>query len=198
MHVSDRQTFLFADIVGFTALTTERGDEAAARVAVEVCRAIRALLPDHGGSEVKAMGDGLLARVEDPELAIALGVRIVLEVGGRPDLPPLRVGMEAGRAVSHDGDWYGATVNVAARICHAARPGEVLVGPSALGAAGGYVAGLRFRPRRLRRLKNLPRPLVAYAAAPAGVHASLRERVHELACPRAAGRLGLPGAREAA
>ena len=44
-----------------------------------------------------------------------------------PDLPPLRVGIAAGRVVTRGGDVFGAPVNLAARLVATARPGEILV-----------------------------------------------------------------------
>ena len=68
-------TFLFMDLVGFTALTAERGDDGAADVAQRFYAHVRALLPDHRAEEIKTIGDAMMLRGEDPALAIALGIK---------------------------------------------------------------------------------------------------------------------------
>lgn len=157
--MSTRHTFAFVDIVGFTAYTAERGDVAAARLAVGLGRRVRALLPEEGAEAVKSLGDGVMIRVDDPADALRLAVRLTGEQDG---LPPVRVGIETGSAVAHDGDWYGATVNRAARLCAAARPGQVLVGADARAAANGV--DVAFRRRRLGRVRDLPRKAPVYVA----------------------------------
>ena len=81
-----------------------------------------------------------------------------------PGFPPVRVGMHTGPAVSRDGDWYGATVNVAARLCAAAGGGEVLVSESTLKAAG-RMRKVRVADRRLHWLKNVTEPIPARLAS---------------------------------
>jgi len=86
-------TFVFADLVGYTALTEEHGDETAARVAREFRRMIDSLSRAHGAWQVKSMGDGAMIWSPDPGRAVALPARVVEEVGARPDLLPVRVGV---------------------------------------------------------------------------------------------------------
>ena len=116
-------TFLFTDLVGYTALADIEGDDRAAEVALELQRRVRALLPGFGGEEVKALGDGIMLRCADPAAAIKLGLRIVATLEDDPAFPLVRIGIHSGEAVAHDGDWYGRTVNVAARLC-AVAPGR--------------------------------------------------------------------------
>jgi adenylate cyclase len=156
-------TFLFTDLVGFTALTAERGDDHAADVALAFYDVVRALLPAHAAEEVKPLGDGLMLRADDPCRAIHLGVRIVDEVGASPLLPPVRVGMHHGPAVQRGGDWYGGTVNVASRLCSAAAGGEVLVSDSTH-AAAGRVRGIAFGERRMHWLRNVAEPVAVLPA----------------------------------
>jgi class 3 adenylate cyclase len=139
-------TFVFADLVGYGALTEQRGDEAAVRVAQEFRRVMRALSHEHGAWHVKSMGDGAMICVPDATRAVALAERTLTEVGARPDLLPVRVGAHTGPAVLHDGDWYGSAVNVAARLVGAARPNEALVSDTTRDAAS--IGARRFLPRR--------------------------------------------------
>lgn len=159
--------FVFADLVGFTALTAEHGDERGAEVATRFHTAVRHLLHHEAEpAELKTFGDGLLIRAADAERAIGLGVAIAETVGRLDDVPPVRVGVHTGPAVHRDGDWYGTTVNVASRLCDAADAGEVLVSEDAAVAAG-RPTGVDFGTRRLHRLKHLDRPVPARPARPA-------------------------------
>jgi class 3 adenylate cyclase len=174
-----RHTFLFTDLVGFTALTAERGDDGAADVAIEFYRRVRALLPEHRAEEIKAIGDALMIRCEDPSLAIELGLRIVSELDEDPDFPAVRVGVNTGTAVDREGDWYGAGVNVAARLCAAAGGGEVLVSEETHEAAGP-LGRVGLGERRLHWLKNVTEPVAARLAEE--VAPAERSRLRELFC----------------
>ena len=163
MEVS-RHTFLFTDLVGFTALTATQGDDRAAEVALDFYRRVRSLLPEHSAEEVKTIGDAVMVRCDEPALAVKLGLRIVTELAEVTEFPPVRVGMHTGAAVEREGDWYGATVNVAARLCAAAGGGEVLVSDSTREAAG-RVRRVALGERRLHWLKNVSEPVAARLAA---------------------------------
>ncbi len=93
-------TFLFADLAGFTALTEVHGDAEAADLAAGFFDDARALLAQHGAEEVKTLGDALMIRCDEARDAIALGVRIVREVGARHGFPSVRVGLHTGPASS--------------------------------------------------------------------------------------------------
>ena len=156
------QTFLFIDLVGFTALTIERGDDGAADVALRFYEHVRSTLEEHGAEEIKTIGDAMMVRCEDPRLAVRLGLRLVdqLDAAG---LPPLRVGVHTGSAVCRSGDWYGAGVNVAARLCSAAGGGEVLVSETTRTAAGS-LGQVELGERQLHWLKNVAEPVAARPA----------------------------------
>jgi adenylate cyclase len=133
-------TFVFADLAGYTALTEDRGDDAAARLAREFRRTMCALSREHGATQVKSMGDGVMIWAPDPADAIALAARAVEVVGTRPDLLPVRVGVHTGPAVMRGCDWYGSAVNVAARLARQAEPNEALVSTATRDAAGDRLA----------------------------------------------------------
>ena len=160
----DAHTFLFMDLVGFTALTAEQGDDSAAEVALRLYAHVRELLPAHSGEEIKTIGDAMMIRCEDPRRAVDLGVSISEQIGEASGFPPVRIGVHTGSAVSRGGDWYGNAVNVAARLCSAAGGGEVLVSDAAREAAGAP-AHICFGARRLHWLKNVPEPVAARSAA---------------------------------
>jgi len=116
----------FLDITGYTRLTEERGDEAAAELATRLASLVRGSSREHDGQPVKWLGDGVMFYFANP----GDGVLAALDmVDGLPaaGLPPAHVGIHAGPVVFQDGDYFGRTVNIAARIAEYARPGEVLV-----------------------------------------------------------------------
>ena len=121
------ETFLFADIAGYTALTEAHGDADAAELAVAFSRELSAIARDRDGEVVKTIGDAVMVRHSDPAHAVELGLTAAHDVIAGHGFPAVRVGMHRGPAVSHDGDWFGATVNLAARVAGLAAGGEVLV-----------------------------------------------------------------------
>lgn len=166
-HGERVHTFLFADLAGFTALTEVHGDEDAADLAEEFFRAVRALLPEHGAEEVKSIGDALMVRVDDPERAVRLGLRIVNDVGRSHGFPTIRVGMHTGPAVERNGDWFGAAVNLAARVSAAAGGGEVLLTAATAERIPEQVGSrdLILHPRGRRELRNIPEPVELFEAS---------------------------------
>jgi len=157
------QTFLFADLSGFTALTEHHGDEEAAQLALEFSEACRELLGRHGATEVKTIGDAMLIRCSDADEAIMLGISIVADIGDRHGFPAIRVGMHTGPAVERDGDWFGATVNLAARVSGEASGGQVLLTEQTRHFAG-KLRDVRLVPRGRRELRNVREPVILYEA----------------------------------
>jgi adenylate cyclase len=122
----EASTFVFADLAGYTALTEAHGDSEAATIAGDFTAAVRRILADYGAEEVKTIGDEMMIRVADANTAVRLGTRIVDDLAFHGS-PPVRVGMHSGPAIRKDGDWFGASVNLASHVADAARPGEVLL-----------------------------------------------------------------------
>jgi adenylate cyclase len=165
------QTFLFADLSGFTALTEAHGDEQAADLVGGFCVAVRRLLVEHQAQEVKAIGDTLMLRTGDAAAAIRLGWCIVHDVGAQHGFPLVRVGMHTGPAVERGGDWFGATVNLAARVSAAASGGEALL-TAATRTAAGDVQGVELRERGRWTFRNVTEPVQVYAAVRLGARSS--------------------------
>lgn len=153
-------TFVFADLVGYSALTELHGDETAARVAREFGRAMSGLSREHGAWPVKSLGDGAMIWVPDAGEAVALAARALAEVGTRPDLLPVRVGTHTGPAVMRGSDWYGNAVNVAARLAAEAEPNEALISYATGDAAGGREQLPRARCEVT--LPGMQRPILAW------------------------------------
>jgi class 3 adenylate cyclase len=152
--------FLFADIAGFTAFTERHGDVLAAELAWRLRLGVESQL-DHDAHVVKTLGDAVMTRIGDPAAAAAAGLRIVSDALPRGDDPPLRVGIHWGSAVECAGDYFGAAVNLAARVASLAQPGEVLVTEVLARAAAEH--GFEVADRGLHALRNV--------ASPARVHA---------------------------
>jgi adenylate cyclase len=140
----------FLDLTGYTRLTEERGDAAAAELAARLAGLVRRSALEHGGTPVKWLGDGVMFYFRAPAAAVLAAVEMV-EVVGRHGLPPAHVGIHAGPVIVQEGDYFGRTVNLAARIAEAARPGEVLVSQEVVDAAeGGPVSFTEIGPVELK------------------------------------------------
>jgi adenylate cyclase len=124
----------FLDLVGYTRLTEEQGDQAAAELAEALALLVDRASREHGGVPVKWLGDGVMFHYREPAEAVlaALGLVAQLPEAG---LPPAHVGVAAGPVVVQGGDYFGRTVNLAARIAARAGAGQVLVSQSVVESA---------------------------------------------------------------
>lgn len=129
-------TFVFADLAGFTALTEAHGDEEAADLALDFAAKVQGWLDSVGGGDLKLIGDAAMVRCADAASALELSLTIVEELPGLGDYPAVRIGLNTGPAASRDGDWFGATVNLAARVASHAAGGEILATEATHGAVG--------------------------------------------------------------
>ena len=125
----------FLDLTGYTALAEEQGDEAAAELASNLASFVQEAAQTHRGRPVKWLGDGVMFHFGDPGGAILSALDLV-EQTEREVSVPARVGINAGAVIAQEGDYFGRTVNVAARIADYARPHEVLVSEEAKRSAG--------------------------------------------------------------
>ena len=160
-------TFVFADIAGFTALTEAHGDADAAELAATFCGEISQVARDSGGEVIKTIGDAVMVRHGDPSQAVALGLAAAHEVIAGHGFPAVRVGMHHGPALAREGDWFGATVNLAARVAAAAAGGEVLV-TGAVRDRVGEMTGVEFEARGEHRMRNVAAAVPLFAALRGG------------------------------
>lgn len=155
-------TFLFADIAGFTAITEAHGDEQAFQLVDEFAKIVRAELPQVGGTCVKTLGDALMLRVPDVDDALRLGLWITHDAMSGHQAPSVRVGANYGPAVERDGDYFGATINVTARVSALAGGGELLVtGHTA--ALAPDLEGVIYESRGRQVLRNVAEPIEIFA-----------------------------------
>jgi adenylate cyclase len=155
----------FLDLSGYTRLTDERGDEAAANLAEKLNAIVRRSSVEHGGRPVKWLGDGVMMLFRDPGPGV-LGALEMVARGEQAGLPPAHVGLHCGPVLFQEGDYFGRTVNVASRIADYARAGQVLVSQDVVDAtAAAGVDGITFSDVGPVRLKGLSDPVRLQSAA---------------------------------
>jgi adenylate cyclase len=128
-------TLLFTDLVGFSSWALEAGDTAVLDLLRDVGGAVEIAVINYEGRIVKRLGDGLMATFIHPQQAVdaALEAQDGLgEVDVDGYRPRMRAGVHWGRPRKLGGDYLGVDVNIAARVCEAAKPGQVLVTDSVL------------------------------------------------------------------
>jgi adenylate cyclase len=116
----------FLDLAGYTRLTEEEGDQAAAELAGALTVLVERSSRVYGGTPVKWLGDGVMLHFRDPAGAVSSALAMVVQVP-QAGLPPAHVGVAAGPVVVQGGDYFGRTVNLASRVAARAQAGQVLV-----------------------------------------------------------------------
>ncbi|MFZ5445123.1 MAG: adenylate/guanylate cyclase domain-containing protein [Myxococcota bacterium] len=152
----------FADIAGFTALTEAHGDDHAAAMLGRYYALAEASLCD-GAQIVKHIGDAVMVWAPTPLAAVRSARRLMRSVDGEPDWPALRVGIHAGPVVEKSGDYFGTTVNTAARVAAQAHSGQLLCTRSVV--RGLAATEFAFRPLGDLHLKNLHEPVTIFELA---------------------------------
>lgn len=156
-------TILFTDVVRSTEIRAAVGDREAERLRLAHYGDLRKQLDRFGGTEVKALGDGLMAVFEAAEHGIdcAIGMQRATHRGIGSRAMSIRIGLSSGDVRMEDGDCHGLPVVEASRLCSAAGPGQVLMSDKTHRLAQG--AGRRREVGELE-LKGLPEPVEAWEA----------------------------------
>jgi adenylate cyclase len=149
----------FVDLTGYTQLTETTGDRAAARLAAELGDLAETIVTEHRGRVVKLLGDGAMLHFDEPLDAVRGALRLVDAIDAA-ELPRAHSGVHSGPVITRDGDYFGRTVNVAARISSLAGPGEVWTSAD---LARHQAADLRFEPLGAQQLKGVGEVEVARA-----------------------------------
>jgi adenylate cyclase len=127
----------FLDLAGYTRLTEEQGDQAAAELAGSLAVLVERTSREHRGTPVKWLGDGVMVHFREPAGAVVAALQLVGELP-EAGLPPGHAGVAAGPVVVQGGDYFGRTVNLAARIAARALAGQVLVSEQVVEAASPH------------------------------------------------------------
>jgi adenylate cyclase len=151
---------LFTDLVGFSEWALKAGDGTTLELLREVGAAQEAAVLARSGRVVKRLGDGLMATFIDADGAVQAALDAQDAVAGIEYdgyRPQLRAGVHWGRPRRLGGDYLGVDVNIAARVCDAAKAGQVLVSDPALAS----ITEDSFELGRRKRLKasGTPREL---------------------------------------
>jgi adenylate cyclase len=150
----------FLDITGYTRLTEERGDQAAAELAERLAPLVQRPAERHGGRVVKWLGDGVMFHFREPTGGVIAALEM-LDAISAAGLPPAHVGLHTGPVVFQGGDYFGRTVNLAARIGGRAAPGQVLVTQEIVDRV--VPDGIAFEPIGAVELKGVSEPVLLYA-----------------------------------
>jgi adenylate cyclase len=146
----------FLDLTGYTRLTEEEGDAAAAALAETPAALVGRSAREHGGVPVKWLGDGVMVHYREPAGAVGSALELVDELP-EAGLPPAHVGVAAGPVVVQGGDYFGRTVNLAARIAARAGAGQVLVSERV--AESAPPEGVTFAELGEQELKGIAGPV---------------------------------------
>jgi class 3 adenylate cyclase/tetratricopeptide (TPR) repeat protein len=183
------KAFLIADVRGYTRFTEEHGDEAAARLVGRFTELVQEGVDARGGSVIELRGDEALAVFKSARQAIVAGVelqaRFAEEQSAHPELPlQVGIGLDAGEAVPVGNGYRGGALNLAARLCSLAAPGELLAG-SAITHVAGRMEGIVYVDRGPVELKGLAEPVRVIEVTRAGQRAEMKPRRTEGQAPRA-------------
>lgn len=167
-HDPGTRTVFFTDIVGSTGMTQRLGDEAAFEVISTHDRIVRDALSSMGGSEIKHTGDGIMAAFVSAASAVRCGINVLQNLqtqrASNPLLPlNMRIGMAAGEPLERANDLFGATVQLAARLCAHAEPHQILVSNVVAELCVGKL--ISFQDVGKLALKGFDQPIQAHAVA---------------------------------
>src|SRR4051812_5471948 len=154
---------LFTDLVGYSSWAVEAGDEDSLEALRRVDAVVTAAVEGAGGEVVKRLGDGSMAVFTDGGDALeaaqtAMRATHDLQIDGYD--PELRAGLHCGSPQPIGGDFIGIDVNIAARLCEAAEPNEILMTDRIAAAVEDDAA---LEPRPARSLRGVPESLDLYA-----------------------------------
>jgi adenylate cyclase len=167
---------LAADVVGYSALM-QRAEEATYAEFERLKRElIEPSLSRHDGRLIKTTGDGALAEFASPSAAVRCAVEIQESIASGRSPLKLRIGVNLGEViVGADGDLFGDGINIAVRLEGVADPGGILISEKVYSEVEGKLQ-VGFEDRSEQRLKNISKPIRAYAVRP-GAHSAQINRL---------------------
>jgi adenylate cyclase len=149
---------VFTDLARFTPLTEAMGDAAAAEVVQRFSDIVRTATSACRGRVVKQIGDEFMVIFFEPRAAIECALQIDERASSESHFPAVRSGAHWGDVLYREGDWVGATVNIAARLAAQAEAHELVV-TATLATAAGPLPDVRTTPLGTRPLKGLTEDL---------------------------------------
>lgn len=175
--------FLFADLRGYTGLVEGRGALAASQLLERYRTLTRRVVAEHGGAEIKTEGDSFYVVLPSASAAVRCGLALVAacaEPSDRGEPIQVGVGIHAGEAIAHEGGYVGSAVNIAARVCSVAGPGQLLA-TSTVRELTRSVVDARFVALGRKTLKGIADPVELYRVEPTGSVAVPLTRMTRLA-----------------
>ena len=151
-------TVMFVDLAGFTPLTVALGDSGVADVLQRFASTIRGEADTHAGRVIKQIGDAFMLVFDRPTDAVRFGLAVLQRCSNDGDLPPLHVGAHHGPLLYQDGDYYGNTVNLAARVTSSTEAGQFLITDN-LADATDPAVDATYSALTPRQLKGVDRPV---------------------------------------
>jgi len=196
--------FLFADLRGYTHFVETRGDEAAAALLTRYRALVRDVIGGFGGAEIRTEGDSFYVVFPSASSAVLGGLAILAAASAAAGSDPAQsfnvgIGVHAGETAEHGEGPIGSAVNIAARVCAQARPGELLVTDTVRSLTRTRLT-VRFTPRGSPRLKGIREPIPLFAVQPstefiepgAEIPAGRAARISARIRARPAARWGIP------
>lgn len=167
------RTFLFCDLRGYTAFVEAHGDQAAADLLEDYRRVVRSAVASTGGGEIRTEGDSFYLVFTSASAAVRCGLAIATGAAdatrGRPERAiHVGVGIHAGESVEGREGFVGSAVNIAARVCAMADPGEVLITDTVRSLVRTSLP-VTFRARGHPRLKGIAEPISLFAVVESGI-----------------------------
>jgi serine/threonine-protein kinase len=154
------RTFLIADIRGYTSFTAEHGDEAAARLAMTFADVVRQVMEAREGRLIELRGDEALVVFDSARQALRAARELQARIAADGLERGVGVGLDAGEAIPVSDGYRGGALNLAARLCSLAGPGEVLASETVVQLARA-IDGIRYGERRSERVKGIAHPVTA-------------------------------------
>lgn len=168
----EKTTIAFVDLSGFTALTEAHGDETGMAVVFRFYEMTRSLLRD-GAVLVKTIGDAVMLATPDPETAVGIVFELKSLTDSTPNFPVVRAGLHVGPVRTANHDYFGASVNLAARVAAHASAGQILCTAAVVRciSEGSPYTAVELGPVAFR---NVHEPVVVYELrSPAEAHAAV-------------------------
>lgn len=169
------RTFLIADIRGYTSFTAERGDDAAADLARTFAQMTKETVEANEGYVIEFRGDEALCAFGSARQALRAALAMQQRFAAEQLPRGVGIGIDSGEAIPVDGGFRGTALNLAARLCAQAKPGQIIASEAAIHLAA-HVDGIAYVEPRTLKLKGFDAPVRAVDVVDAADRRSKRPR----------------------